>query len=132
PGSQMSKRIIAGFGFILMSLTFACASDLQKEDRLDVGTAQIQVTFESAPTEPVRGVVLDWIGNAARAVTTYYGQFPVKHLTIRVRFHDGRGARAGKTFPQRNGALITVSVGKSSSAGDLAKEWLMTHEMVHL
>jgi len=117
---------------VFFALAIAVRAGAQDEVRLDVGSGQILVKFESAPKEPVRPVVLDLIGNAARAVTTYYGQFPVKHLTIRVRFHDGRGARSGKTFPQRNGALITVSVGESSSAGDLAREWLMTHEMVHL
>jgi hypothetical protein len=44
---------------------------------------------------------------------------------------DGRGVRGGHTFG-RNGALIKIAIGRSSTASDLARDWMMTHEMIHL
>jgi len=55
----------------------------------------------------------------------------VAHAEIRVSLYDGHGAESGQAFGS-DGAVITVSVGRSSTSNDLAREWLMTHEMVHL
>jgi hypothetical protein len=49
-----------------------------------------------------------------------------------VSLHDGHGAESGHAFGSSDGARITVSVGRSSASSDLAQEWVMTHEMVHL
>ncbi len=39
--------------------------------------------------------------------------------------------RSGQTFGW-NGALITIAVGQSSTAADFVRDWMMTHEMLHL
>lgn len=75
--------------------------------------------------------MLDWVSAAARAVTVYYDHFPVTHVLIRVRFFDGHGVRSGQTFGWK-GALIKIAAGQSNTAGDFARDWMLTHEMVHL
>ena len=122
-----SARLLA----FAIYLGFAAAATAQRNAQLVVANSKIDLVFTSNPPEPLRPVVLDWVSAAARAVTTYYGQFPVAHVEIRVSLHDGHGAESGKTFGS-DGAVITVSVGRSSTASDLAREWVMTHEMVHL
>ncbi len=44
---------------------------------------------------------------------------------------SGRGIRSGTTFGDR-GAAIRVTVGRETQAEDLPRDWVMTHEMVHL
>ena len=112
-------------------LGLSTADAAQTNAQLFVDNARIDLSFTSTPTEPLRSIVLDWVSAAARAVTTYYEQFPVSHVNIRVSLYDGHGAKSGQTSGS-DGAVITVSVGRSSTASDLAQEWLMTHEMVHL
>ncbi len=112
-------------------LGFAAAATAQTNAQLLLGNSRIDLTFTSNPPEPLRPVVLDWVRAAARAVTTYYGQFPVAHVEIHVTLYDGHGAESGQASGS-DGAVITVSVGRSSTASDLAREWVMTHEMVHL
>lgn len=112
-------------------LGYGGADPAQPDAQMHVGKATIDITFTSTPSQSLRATVLEWISGAARAVTTYYGQFPVAHLNIRVSLYDGRGAESGKAFGA-NDPLITVSVGQSSTTSDLARAWLMTHEMVHL
>src|SRR5690349_12472091 len=76
-------------------LGFATAHAAQTNTQLVVGNSRIDLVFLSNPPEPLRQIVLEWVSAAARAVTTYYGQFPVAHLEIRVSLHDGHGATSG-------------------------------------
>jgi hypothetical protein len=75
--------------------------------------------------------LLDWIKAAANAVSLYYGRFPVRHLTLRVRSDSSSGVHGGVTYP-RNGGLILVTVGKNATVADLKDDWVLTHEMIHL
>ena len=110
-----------------------CTPLLVAQDRaqLAVGGAKLEVVFSERPLEPLRTAVLDWIGTSARAVTHYHERFPVPRVEIRVRQDDGRGARNGTSYGW-NGALITITVGRASTAADFAADWLMPHEMLHL
>ena len=72
-----------------------------------------------------------WVQNAADAIVAYYGRFPVPHLRIQIEPSGGNGIRGGKTFG-RGGGLIVVHVGSQTPGMELASDWMMTHEMVHL
>ena len=112
-------------------LSFADRTIAQSDAHLEIGGGKIDLTFSSAPDEALRKLALAWVASSARAVTVYYEQFPVSHLEIRLRFFEGHGVRGGRTTG-RDGALITVAIGRSSSASDFAEDWVLTHEMVHL
>lgn len=103
----------------------------QGEAHLEIGGGKIDVIFASAPAEPLRPLLLDWITSSARAVTVYYAQFPVSRLQLRVRFFDGRGVRGGRTTGW-DGASISIAVGRASTTSDFTGDWVLTHEMVHL
>src|SRR5258708_36441189 len=75
--------------------------------------------------------LLDWIKAAANAVSLYYGRFPVRYLTLRVRSDSSSGVHGGVTYP-RGGGLILVTVGKNATIADLKDDWVLTHEMIHL
>ncbi len=115
----------------LSGLAFASHISAQEAAQLQIGGGQIEVAFSSSPSATQRKLVLDWVSLAAHAVTVYYERFPADHVLIRVRFFDGRGVRAGQTFGW-NGGLIKIAVGQSNTAADFARDWMMTHEMVHL
>ncbi|HEX4985204.1 MAG TPA: hypothetical protein VFV71_03940 [Burkholderiales bacterium] len=83
------------------------------------------------PNGPSLDLLRPWITDAADAVKTYFGRFPVRSLRIAVTGSDGRGVHSGKTFTYR-GALIRVGVGRDTGAADLKRDWVMTHEMIHL
>ncbi len=44
---------------------------------------------------------------------------------------DGSGVRHGQTFGY-DGGLIKIRVGEQTQAAELASDWMLTHEMVHL
>ena len=122
-----------GAQWILVAICLGLASPniAQPGEQLSVGQAKIDVVFLSDPPEPLRTMVLDWISAAARAVATYYERFPVAQLEIRVSLYEGSGIEGGQV-PGWNNGLITIGVGLSSTAIHFARDWIMTHEMVHL
>jgi hypothetical protein len=104
-------------------------SSATSEIRLSDATIELSYTGDSAGLD--HSMLREWIAASASAVQNYYGRFPVKHVRIRIEAGEGRGAQSGKTFAY-NGALIRVGVGRYSDSADLKRDWIMTHEMVHL
>ncbi|HEY5929577.1 MAG TPA: hypothetical protein VIU02_04635 [Burkholderiales bacterium] len=100
-------------------------------DDVDLPDASIHIVRSGNADAPDIAVLRNWISDAATAVRTYYGQFPVRRLRIIVQPLEGLGVRTGTTYAFHI-ATIRVSVGRDSGDADLLSDWIMTHEMVHL
>ena len=96
-----------------------------------IGGSKIDVVIESGKIKLSQPELLHWVQNAAEAVATYYGRYPVPHVLVRIIPADGRGIRHGQTFGY-DGGLIKIRVGSETQASELASDWMLTHEMVHL
>jgi hypothetical protein len=107
------------------------AFDQLPVSRLQVGGGTIEVAFAPGEIDLGHQPLLDWITAAARAVAVYYGRLPVSRVQVLVIPAAGRGIRSGTTFGYR-GAAIKVAVGRETQAEDLGRDWVMTHEMVHV
>lgn len=101
------------------------------EEQLKISGGNIHIEFESLPSPSLRKLVIEWVTASARAISIYYQKFPVSDVRIGIRFFDGHGTRSGHANGW-NGASITMAVGTLNTASDFAKDWEMTHEMVHL
>ena len=97
---------------------------------LEIGGATIEVTFGSDQFDAGRQVLLDWIDVGARAVSSYFGRFPVSHARLLVAMTPGRRSINGVTWGD-GGAHSRITVGQHATAQDLARDWVLTHEMVH-
>src|SRR5262249_757533 len=93
--------------------------------------SHIDVTFSEPRGVQFNPLLRGWISTSARAVANYYERFPVDRLTLRVNIFDGHGIHGGQTFGW-GGGQIRISVGKATSATELADDWMLTHEMIHL
>ncbi|MDQ3200264.1 MAG: hypothetical protein M3Q46_13960, partial [Verrucomicrobiota bacterium] len=120
------------------SLLFTCLFALlvpalpASAESIAVGGGQIEIAFPPNDPDFPRSLALEWINTAARAVTDYYGRFPVERVEIRIRAVAGNRIGSGRTFGTRSGGVITVEVGRATTAAHFSSDWLMTHEMVHL
>jgi hypothetical protein len=76
-------------------------------------------------------LVEDWILRSARIVAAYYTRFPAPLVALKIRVEPGSGVRGGRTTNDA-GLMIQVSVGRDSTAAELAADWVLVHEMVHL
>jgi len=98
---------------------------------LVLGGAKIDVTIDTGDMKLPQAQLLHWVQSAAEAVAAYYGRYPVPHAQIRIIPVDGSGVRHGQTFGYEGG-LIKIRVGKETPPAELADDWMLTHEMVHL
>ena len=73
----------------------------------------------------------DWIERSARIVAGYYARFPAPLVVLRIRSSPGDGVHGGRTTND-SGLVIQVSVGRETTADELAADWVLVHEMVHL
>jgi hypothetical protein len=118
---------------VLTTLLFVCvslAADTSKQS-MAVGGATLEITLPVGESAEFQANLVQWVHRAADAVTTYYGHFPVKHLTLRISADDREGVHHGVTYPE-GGGLIVISVGRQTSKQYLESDWMLTHEMIHL
>ncbi len=115
------------------NLPSACANPSpQMLSTIQIGNSRIDVTLEEGELTASHDEVLTWVRNAAESVATYYLRFPVTHVALHLIVSDGQGVHGGRTFASDDGGIIRIHVGKSTTAAQLAKDWMLTHEMVHL
>jgi hypothetical protein len=115
----------------ILKLAFVALSASAFAEDVKVPGGLIELEFAPPPPPPWREVALRWIETSARAVSTYYGTFPVRRSELRIASCPGTRARGGMAFGWR-GPRITISLGRDATVASLADDWLLTHEMIHL
>jgi hypothetical protein len=75
--------------------------------------------------------VRQWIERSARIVADYYADFPAPLVVLRIHAGTGSGVSGGRTTNE-SGLVIQVSVGRGVTSRELAADWVLVHEMVHL
>jgi len=95
-----------------------------------VGGASIDISLEPERFDLPRAALLEWVGDCARAVSAYYGRFPVANALVRLMPSERNGVSGGRSWGDR-GAHCRISVGRHSTPDDLKRDWVLTHEMVH-
>ena len=98
---------------------------------IEAALSRIDVSVDATFPQVSDAQLKRWVQNAADAVVAYYGRYSVPHVFLQIRPFDGKGVRGGRTFSMRGG-LIRIAVGNETTADDLATDWMLTHEMVHL
>jgi hypothetical protein len=103
--------------------------------KLNIGGAVLQVDFAPGAMDLPIEVVLEHVRAAASAVTKYYGRFPLARARVLIVPVDGRrGILQGTTWGDMGGfqGFTRLRIGQHTTTEDLADDWVMTHEMVHM
>jgi hypothetical protein len=107
------------------------AFDALPKTQMPVDRGVIDLAFAPGELSLPRDAIEAWVGRAAKSVITYYGHFPVASVRLLVTPVEGTGVRTGTTWGY-GGAAIRMLVGEHATSDDLVRDWMMTHEMVHL
>jgi hypothetical protein len=102
---------------------------------LSIGGATIEVDLAPGNTDVQPSQILSWIERAARAVTIYYGRFPVQRVRVRVVLDSSQeDSIHGTTWGNVGGfqGVTRMRLGRHVTERDLADDWTMTHEFVHM
>ena len=101
---------------------------------IHVGGAAIQIDLAPGSLDLNHAAVVKWIDTAARAVSNYYGRFPVpRERVLVVPVADREGVLSGTTWGNVDGfpAFARMRIGQHTTEQDLTGDWTMTHEFVH-
>jgi hypothetical protein len=107
------------------------AFDRMPKTDLDVPSGVIHIAFGAGEFALPKAQILEWVATSAKAVSTYYGRFPVKSLRLLFAPVEGSRVRGGTTWGYR-GAAIRIPLGRDAGVDDLKRDWILVHEMVHL
>lgn len=95
------------------------------EARLELITLDADIAVDSA-------TVRRWVRETARAVSDFYGGFPVQRAMLALAPVPGRrGVLRGKVLPESNPG-IALLIGERSRVENLYADWILTHELFHL
>src|SRR5260370_18500514 len=98
---------------------------------IEIGGGTIRIEFAPGDLDLPVTKLIAWVSAAARAVTDYYGRFPIRQARILIVPGENReGVLNGPSW----GTVPTftrVYVGQLTDDDDLKNDWVMTHEMVH-
>jgi hypothetical protein len=129
PFASLARKLFAaralGFVAALLPLSAPAADEIHAPG----GVVEMTLT-ESAP-EAFRKLAIEWTKTSARAVSGYYGRFPVKKARLQIKPAGGTGSGDGYSNGWK-GAIITISFGRASTRKDIRDDWQLPHEMVHL
>jgi hypothetical protein len=134
-------RILVSCSVILLALAGAAAAGGGRGplvwnaspdgDRLrasfPVAGGAIDITLAPTNTAVPREAIERWVERAADALTAFYARFPQRRLRLEIST-TGRRRVSGTTY---GGRRIRVTMGAASGAGDLDRDWVLTHEFFH-
>ncbi|HKO03465.1 MAG TPA: hypothetical protein VJW51_01895 [Candidatus Acidoferrales bacterium] len=125
---------LAGIGTGAPPLFAARVPQSGESRQFEIGGATITVNLAAGHTDLPAARIYAWVTRAARSVAMYYAGFPVTRAEVNVRAAPGRnGVFHGFTFFPESGTLTTrISVGEHTTEEELADDWMMTHELVHM
>ena len=91
----------------------------------------IRLAFAPGRLALPKATIVEWVTRSAKAITTYYGRYPVKSARVLIVPVAGERVQGGTTWGYRGGA-IRIKLGSDATEDDLRRDWIMVHEMVHL
>jgi hypothetical protein len=98
---------------------------------LIIGGSTLCVFIDDDTPAAQQRIERTWVQRSAAIVLGYYAQFPAHLLILKLQGMDGHGIAGGRTTNDA-GLMIQVRVGRDTSAEELAQDWVLVHEMVHL
>ncbi|WP_263375499.1 gluzincin family metallopeptidase [Granulicella aggregans] len=104
---------------------------------IQTGGAALQIDFAAGELDLPQSAVVNRIQRAALAVAAYYGRFPLRRariLVIPTADEGGDGVLQGTTWGGRSGwpGFTRIRIGRHTTRDELAADWIITHELVHM
>ena len=109
------------------------AFDALPATRVDIGGATLDIAWGPGAYTLARERLIAYVQRSAHAVAVYYGRFPAAHTRVLILNAGGSGrpVRSGMAFGER-GAAVKLALSADVNEADLARDWVLVHEMCHL
>ena len=90
--------------------------------QLAIGPGTVAVTDDD---------LVRWVDASARAVSSYYGTFPMPNALVMLIVSRGRWVGSGRTLAGGGGTVL-VRIGERAQPKAYRDDWVLVHEMIHL
>jgi hypothetical protein len=100
-------------------------------ETFEIGGARVHVAILGDSWRVERHVLLDWLKDAARAVSLLWDEFPVPEAHV-ILYPVDSGSVGFGWATRGGGPGIAIGVGKDATAAALRDDWVAVHEMLHL
>ena len=107
------------------------AFDELPSSKIEITGGTIEVAFAPGQLSVTQAEVIQWVTTSARAMAHYFGGLPVRRVRLLIVPATGKRNVKGTTYGY-GGAAIKIALGQFATVADLQRDWVMTHEMVHL
>lgn len=91
----------------------------------------LELAIGPGETELSRAELARWVADGARAVSTYWGRFPMPGALVLIAITEGGRAGGGKTL-SGGGGTVVMRVGSRATLPRLQRDWVLVHELSHL
>jgi hypothetical protein len=98
--------------------------------RIDLNGGTLVVAFGPGELQLSHATVRAWVTRCARAVAGYFGRLPDPSSRLLIVPTTGAGIRGGTTYGYR-GAASRIQIGQDTTESQLARDWVLVHELVH-
>lgn len=95
------------------------------------GGASIDIALGPGKTLVNEDDLVHWVEGSARAVTNYYGRFPMASALVLLIVSRGRWVGSGRTL-SGGGGTVLVRIGENAAPKAYREDWVLVHEMIHL
>ena len=102
-----AKLLLGAFALLIVAPSASGA-------QLRIGSGLIEIEFVRSASAAWESVARQWVERSARAVSDYYGRFPVARLRLRIASSAGKRARDGTAYGWR-GPFITIALGRDAT-----------------
>lgn len=109
---------------------YAALGELHAHELL-VGDADLHVVRVGAEPRVGDEALVRWVRAAAEDLAAYFDGYPQKSAVVFVLTDDGAGISNGFSLGN-GGAAVLVEVGTDTDEETFARDWIMTHELVHI
>lgn len=97
---------------------------------LDVAGTRVELAIAEGKLAVTDEALERWVARAGRAVAGYFGAFPLRASLVLLV--PGRGAWVGEGRSLAGGGgTVFMRLGDRATEQDLAKDWVLVHEMIH-
>ena len=125
--TKTTTIIAAVLGLFFSPLSFS----MESKTTIDIGDSKLTLFADLDVYELGKQPIIDWVKKSAHIVADYYGTFPVAQVGLVLDDYNGSGVRTGRAYGQPVLQII-VEVGSDVTQEQLAKDWILVHEIIHL
>jgi hypothetical protein len=98
---------------------------------IPVNGGTVALAIGPGKTDVSEDELVKWAASSARAVTAYYGRFPMPSALVLLMVSRGRWVGYGRTL-SGGGGTVFVRIGEHASAQAYREDWVLVHELIHL